>query len=80
MPKSTEKATATLKLRWVNEKGRSRRLKRAIGSLDGISKVDINYILDTVTVTYDADSVTLDQIKKKVDRSNKGSERLTPKS
>ena len=76
MPKS-RKATATLKLRWMSERGRSQRLKQAIGSLHGISRVDINYILDTVTVTYDANDVTLDQIKKKVDRSNNGSERLT---
>jgi hypothetical protein len=70
--RNRRKAKATLKLRWVNGKGRPQGLGRAIGSLDGISKVDINYILDTVTVTYDANSVTLDQIKKKVDRSSKG--------
>jgi copper chaperone CopZ len=69
MPKSKDEATATLKLRQMNEKGRAQRLKRAIGSLDGISKVDINYILDTVTVTYDSSGLTLAQIKKKVDQS-----------
>jgi copper chaperone CopZ len=69
MPKSKDEATATLKLRQMNEKGRAQRLKLAIGSLDGISKVDINYILDTVTVTYDSSDLTLAQIKKKVDRS-----------
>jgi copper chaperone CopZ len=69
MPKKGKEATAMLKLRRMNERGRSDRLKRAIVGLDGVSKVNINYILDTVTVTYDADSLTLDQIKKKVDQS-----------
>ncbi len=71
MPMSTHESTATLKIRPMKEEGQSQKLKRAIGSLDGIYKVDINYILDTVTITYDADKVTLDQIKKKMDQSNR---------
>jgi hypothetical protein len=43
----------------------------AIGSFDGAVKFDINYILDTISVRYDANSLTLGQIRKKVDRSSK---------
>jgi len=74
MPKPKQDATATFKLRGMNDSGQSRRLRRAIGSSDGIAKVDINYILDTVSIRYDANRLTLDQIRKKVDRSYKSSE------
>jgi copper chaperone CopZ len=69
MPKSRQEAAATFKLHRMNDPGRSKRLRRAMSNLEGISKVDINYILDTVSIKYDANSLTLDQIKKKVDRS-----------
>jgi copper chaperone CopZ len=72
MPKSRHDATATFKLHRMNDPGRSRRLKSAMSSLEGISKVDINYILDTVSIKYDAKSLTLEQIRKKVDRSADG--------
>jgi copper chaperone CopZ len=34
--------------------------------VDGILRVDINYILDSVTVEYDADKLTSAQIRKKL--------------
>ena len=58
------------RVRGMDNSGRTQRLRRTIGSLDGILKVDINYILDTVSIKYDANRLTLDQIRKIVDRSN----------
>jgi len=70
MPKPRQEATATFRLGGMNNPGRSRRLRLAIGSFDGAVKFDINYILDTISIRYDANSLTLGQIRKKVDRSN----------
>ena len=58
------------RVRGMDDSGRTQRLRRTIGSLDGILKVDINYILDTVSIKYDANRLTLDQIRKIVDRGN----------
>ena len=70
MPKEMPEATAMFRVRGMDDSGRTQRLRRTIGSLDGILKVDINYILDTVSIKYDANRLTLDQIRKIVDRSN----------
>jgi len=70
MPKEMSEATAMFRVRGMDNSGRTQRLRRTIGSLDGILKVDINYILDTVSIKYDANRLTLDQIRKIVDRSN----------
>jgi copper chaperone CopZ len=59
-----------LRVRGMNNSGRTQRLRHTIGNLDGVLKVDINYILDTVSIQYDANKLTQDQIRKKVDSSN----------
>lgn len=79
-PKLNHEATAFFKLLGGDESGRAEQLRRVLGRLDGVLEVNINFILDTISIRYDSDRVTRDQIKKKVDRSNKGSERLTPRS
>ncbi|MDG6899297.1 MAG: heavy-metal-associated domain-containing protein [Nitrososphaerota archaeon] len=56
-------ATAILKTRGLSEPGQARRLRRASAKLDGITRVDINYILGSVTVEYDADKLTSAQVK-----------------
>ena len=66
MTKAKGGATAILKLRGMSDSGQARRFRRAAASLDGILQVDINYILDSVTVKYDADKLTSAQIKKKL--------------
>ena len=70
MPKRMSKATAVFRVGRMEDSGRTQRLRRTIGSLDGILKVDINYILDTISITYDANILTLDQIRKRVDARN----------
>ena len=70
MPKEMSEATAMFRVRGMDDSGRTQRLRRTIGSLDGILKVDINYILDTVSIKYDANRLKLDQIRKIVDRGN----------
>jgi copper chaperone CopZ len=57
-------ATAILKTRGLTEPGQARRLRRASAKLEGIVRVDINYILGSVTVEYDADKLTSAQVKK----------------
>lgn len=64
-----EEATAILKMQGMDNSGRAQRFRRAADKLDGIFRVDINYILDTVTIKYDADKLTLAQVKKKLEPS-----------
>ena len=59
-------ATAILKIRGMSDSGQAQRFRRTAAKLDGVLWVDINYILDSVTIKYDADKLTLDQIKKKL--------------
>ena len=51
----------------------ARRFRSAAAKLDGVLLVDINYILDSVTVKYDADKLTPAQIKKKLAPRNHAS-------
>jgi copper chaperone CopZ len=59
-------AIAILKLRGMSDSGQAQRFRRTAAKLDGVLHVDINYILDSVTVKYDADKLTSAQIKKKL--------------
>jgi copper chaperone CopZ len=56
------KATAILKIRGMDNPGRAQQVRRAADQLDGVLRVDINYISDTVTIKYDADRLTLAQV------------------
>jgi copper chaperone CopZ len=64
-------AIAILKLRGIGDRGQAQRVRRATAKLDGILRVDINYILDSITVKYDADKLTSAQIKKKLALRNR---------
>ncbi len=59
-------AIAILKIRGMSDSGWARRLRRAATNVDGILRVDINYILDSVTVKYDANKLTSAQVKKRL--------------
>lgn len=61
----TEKgeATAILKIHGMDNPGRAQQLRRAADQLDGVLRVDINYISDTATIKYDADRLTLAEVK-----------------
>lgn len=59
-------ATAILKLQGMSDWEQAKRFRRTAAKLDGISRVDINYILDSVTVKYDANKLTSAQIRKKL--------------
>ena len=56
-------ATAILKIQGMDKSGRAQQIRRAVHKLDGVFRVDINYIQDTATVRYDADRLTLAQVK-----------------
>jgi cation transport ATPase len=73
MTNLNHEATAFFKLQGGDESGQPERLRRALGRLDGVLEVKINFILDTISIKYDSDRVTRDQIKKKVDRSKNDS-------
>ena len=62
---TTEKgeATAILKIRGMDNPGRAQQLRRTAEKLDGVLQVDINYISDTSTIKYDADRLTLADVK-----------------
>ena len=55
-------ATVILKIQGMNNAGRAERLRYAADKLDGVLQVDIDYILDTATVKYDPDKLTLAQV------------------
>lgn len=57
------KATAILKIRGMDNPGRAQQLRRAADRLGGVLRVDINYISDTATIRYDADRLTLAEVK-----------------
>ena len=67
MTSGTLEATAILRIRGLSESGRAQRLRRAADKLDGVSLVDINYILDNLTITYNPEKLTLAQVKKRLD-------------
>jgi copper chaperone CopZ len=67
MTTRNQEATAVLKIHGMSKSGRAGELRRAIVGLDGVSLVDINYTLDNVIVNYDADKVTLAEVRKKLD-------------
>jgi hypothetical protein len=69
MTRGMREATAILKIHGMNKSGRADRLRRAAGNLDGVFLVDINYILDNVTISYNPDKLTLAQVRKKLDPS-----------
>ena len=66
MTDGKREAIAILKIRGMSDSGQAQRFRRTAAKLDGVLRVDINYILDSVTVKYDADKLTSDQIKKKL--------------
>jgi len=78
MPTLTNEATAFFKLDGGYESGQHERLRRVLGRIDGVLEVKVNFILDTVSVRYDSDRVTREEIKEKVDRSNDGSRQPAP--
>jgi copper chaperone CopZ len=71
MTSGRAEATAILRIQGMNSSGKARELRRAAAKLDGILRVDINYILDSVTVKYDADKLTSAQVKEKLAPSGK---------
>jgi copper chaperone CopZ len=70
MSNSKHQATAFFKLRGEPDRGLSTRLKQALGTLDGVIRVEVNFILDVVSVDYDPDKLMLEDIKERVDESN----------
>jgi cation transport ATPase len=64
----TEKgrATAILKIQGMDNPGRAQQLRRAADQLDGVLRVDINYVSDTATIEYDADRLTLAQVARPI--------------
>lgn len=61
-----QEAAAIFKIQGMNIPGRAKRLMRAVDTLGGVIRVDVNYILDTATIEYDADKLTLAEIEKKI--------------
>ena len=69
-----EVATAVLKIPGMSRTGRAERLRRDVRGLDGVLDIEINYILDSVTVKYDAGKLTSTQVRKRLKSSNRGKE------
>ena len=51
----------------MNVPGHAQKLRKKLNALDGVLEFDTNYILNTISVRYDSDKVTLAQIKKTID-------------
>lgn len=67
MTSGMRQATAILKIRGMSEAGRAERLRRSAAELDGVLMVDVNYILDNVTIGYNPEKLTFAQIKEKLE-------------
>lgn len=50
----------------MNVPGEARKLRKKVNELEGILEFDINYILNTVSIRYDSDKVTLVKIRKTI--------------
>ena len=61
---------AILNIHGLSEAGRAERLERAARKLDGVLRVDINYVHDRLTIRYDSEKLTLAHIKKTLDLVN----------
>lgn len=72
MPSLNHNATAFFKLLGGDDSGQAKRLRIALNNLDGVLEVKFNFVLDTIFIAYDSGIVNRDQIKSKVDWSNKG--------
>jgi copper chaperone CopZ len=72
MTSGRAEATTILKIQGMSNWGQARKLRRTAAMLDGILRVDINYILGSVTVKYDADKLTSAQVKEKLAPRNHG--------
>jgi hypothetical protein len=62
-----QEAVAIFSAPGMNTAGRGQNLRLKLNKLDGILKIDINYILDTVMVSYDPEKLTLARIRKNID-------------
>jgi hypothetical protein len=71
MANLNHEATAFFKLEGGDESGGHEKLRRLLDGLDGVLEVRVNFIIDTISVKYDSDRLSRDEIKKKVDRSNR---------
>jgi hypothetical protein len=70
MSKSVWVAMAIFKTQGMQIPGRARQLRLNLRKLDGIRKVDFNYITDSVSIGYDANRLTLDTIRNTLDWSS----------
>jgi copper chaperone CopZ len=78
MPNLNHEATAFFKLLGGDESGKPERLSRVLSKIDGVLEVKVNFILDIISIRYDSERVTREEIKKRVDRSNKDPDQSTP--
>ena len=59
-----------MKMYGMSIAGRAERLSLAVGKLYGVNQVDVNYILDNMSVKYDSKKVTIGQIRQTIDGEN----------
>ena len=55
-----------LKTQGMGIPGRARRLRSDLGRLEGIHEIYFNYIVDSVSIMYDSNKLTLDEIRSTV--------------
>ena len=61
-----QEAVAIFKAPGMNISGQAQKLRKRMNELDGILQIEVNYILDTVSIVYDSDKLTLRKIRKKI--------------
>lgn len=50
----------------MNVAGQAQKLRKKVNELEGIVEFDINYILNTVSIKYDSNKITLAKIRKTI--------------
>ena len=66
MPKRARESVAIFTVSGMGTQGRAQKVKRKIGGLDGVLSVEVNYVLDAVSIMYDANKLTLGRIKREI--------------
>ena len=66
MGKPGQKSVAIFMAPSTNVAGWTQKVRKKINELDGVLEFNINYILNTVSISYDPDKITLAKIRKTI--------------
>jgi len=63
MPRRSQVLIAIFKTQGMSTPGRTQKLRLELSKLEGIRAIDINYIMDTVSIRYNSKKLTPEEIR-----------------